>query len=79
MKLALVVGTIYWSVRILPRHAVVAIIPKAQSGQTQGKLSAVLPNPSLSPRPATAGRLARAAPWFILHRTGKPSCLRGRG
>jgi hypothetical protein len=36
-------------------------------------------NPSLSPRPTTAGRLARAAPWFILHRTGKPSCLRGRG
>jgi hypothetical protein len=36
-------------------------------------------NPSLSPRPTTAGRLARAAHWFILHRTGKPSCLRGRG
>jgi hypothetical protein len=37
------------------------------------------PNPSLSPRPTTAGRLARAARWFMLHRTGKPSCLRGRG
>jgi hypothetical protein len=37
------------------------------------------PNPSLSPRPTTAGRLARAAPWFILHRTGKPSCRSGRG
>jgi hypothetical protein len=36
-------------------------------------------NPSLSPRPATAGRLARAARWFMLHRAGKPSCLRGRG
>ena len=36
-------------------------------------------NPSLSPRPTTAGRLARAAPWFILHRAGKPSRLRGRG
>jgi hypothetical protein len=36
-------------------------------------------NPSLSPRPTTAGRLARAARWFMLHRTGKPSCLRGRG
>jgi hypothetical protein len=36
-------------------------------------------NPSLSPRPTTAGRLARAAPWFILLRTGKPSRLRGRG
>jgi hypothetical protein len=37
------------------------------------------PNPSLSPRPATAGHLARAVRWFMLHRTGKPSCLRGRG
>jgi hypothetical protein len=36
-------------------------------------------NPSLSPRPTTAGRLARAVRWFILHRAGKPSCLRGRG
>ena len=36
-------------------------------------------NPSLSPRPTTAGRLARAARWFMLHRAGKPSCLRGRG
>jgi hypothetical protein len=36
-------------------------------------------NPSLSPRPTTAGRLARAARWFMLHRTGKPSRLRGRG
>jgi hypothetical protein len=36
-------------------------------------------NPSLSPRPTTAGRLARAAPWFILLRTGKPSCRSGRG
>ncbi len=36
-------------------------------------------NPSLSPRPTTAGRLARAARCFMLHRTGKPSCLRGRG
>jgi hypothetical protein len=40
---------------------------------------AVTPNPSLSPRPATAGQLARAARWFMLHRTGKPSRLRGRG
>jgi hypothetical protein len=40
---------------------------------------AVRHNPSLSPRPTTAGRLARAARWFMLHRTGKPSCLRGRG
>jgi hypothetical protein len=39
----------------------------------------VRPNPSLSPRPATAGRLARAARWFMLHRTGKPSCRSGRG
>jgi hypothetical protein len=39
----------------------------------------VRPNPSLSPRPTTAGRLARAARWFMLHRAGKPSCLRGRG
>ena len=37
------------------------------------------PNPSLSPRPATAGQLARAARWFMLHRAVKPSCLRGRG
>jgi hypothetical protein len=37
------------------------------------------PNPSLSPRPATAGRLARVARWFMLHHTGKPPCLRGRG
>jgi hypothetical protein len=37
------------------------------------------PNPSLSLRPTAAGRLARAAPWFILHRTGKPSCRSGRG
>ena len=36
-------------------------------------------NPSLSPRPTTAGRLARVAPWFILHHTGKPSCRSGRG
>jgi hypothetical protein len=36
-------------------------------------------NPSLSPRPTTAGRLARAVRWFMLHRAGKPSCLRGRG
>jgi hypothetical protein len=36
-------------------------------------------NPSLSPRPTTAGRLARAARWFMLHRAGKPSRLRGRG
>jgi hypothetical protein len=36
-------------------------------------------NPSLSPRPTTAGRLARAARWSMLHRAGKPSCLRGRG
>ncbi len=36
-------------------------------------------NPSLSPRPTTAGQLARAARWFILHRAGKPSHLRGRG
>jgi hypothetical protein len=36
-------------------------------------------NPSLSPRPTTAGRLARAARWFMLHHAGKPSCLRGRG
>jgi hypothetical protein len=36
-------------------------------------------NPSLSPRPTTAGRLARAARWFMLHRTGKPSCRSGRG
>ena len=42
-------------------------------------LNALTPNPSLSPRPATAGRLARAARWFMLHRAGKPSCLRGRG
>jgi hypothetical protein len=40
---------------------------------------AVRHNPSLSPRPTTAGRLARAVRWFMLHRTGKPSCLRGRG
>jgi hypothetical protein len=37
------------------------------------------PNPSLSPRPTTAGRLARAARWFMLHHAGKPSHLRGRG
>jgi hypothetical protein len=36
-------------------------------------------NPSLSPRPTTAGQLARAARWFMLHRAGKPSRLRGRG
>jgi hypothetical protein len=36
-------------------------------------------NPSLSPRPTTAGRLARVAPWFILLHTGKPSCRSGRG
>jgi hypothetical protein len=36
-------------------------------------------NPSLSPRPTTAGRLARAVRWFMLHRTGKPSCRSGRG
>jgi hypothetical protein len=41
--------------------------------------NAVRPNPSLSPRPATAGRLARAARWFMLHSAGKPSRLRGRG
>jgi hypothetical protein len=40
---------------------------------------AVRHNPSLSPRPTTAGRLARAARWFMLHRTGKPSCRSGRG
>jgi hypothetical protein len=39
----------------------------------------VRPNPSLSPRPATAGQLARVARWFMLHHAGKPSCLRGRG
>ena len=37
------------------------------------------PNPSLSPRPTTAGRLARAARSFMLHHAGKPSRLRGRG
>jgi hypothetical protein len=36
-------------------------------------------NPSLSPRPATAGRLARAVRWFMLHHAGKPTHLRGRG
>jgi hypothetical protein len=36
------------------------------------------PNPSLSPRPTTAGQLARVARWFMLHHTGKPSRLRGR-
>ena len=39
----------------------------------------VRPNPSLSPRPTTAGRLARVARWFMLHHAGKPSLLRGRG
>jgi hypothetical protein len=42
-------------------------------------LRKVRPNPSLSPRPATAGQLARAARWLMLHRAGKPSRLRGRG
>jgi len=36
-------------------------------------------NPSLSPRPTTAGRLARVVRWFMLHHAGKPSHLRGRG
>jgi hypothetical protein len=36
-------------------------------------------NPSLSPRPTTAGRLARVVRWFMLHHAGKPSRLRGRG
>jgi hypothetical protein len=52
----------------------------AQAGKTNfSSACTVRHNPSLSPRPTTAGRLARAAPWFILLRTGKPSCLRGRG
>jgi hypothetical protein len=60
-----------------PRHG---CIPSAsRSPLSTSAAPRARPNPSLSPRPTTAGRLARAAPWFILHRTGKPSCRSGRG
>jgi hypothetical protein len=70
-----------------PEHVVKALsayrhgcLPSASRSPLSTSAAArARPNPSLSPRPTTAGRLARAARWFMLHRTGKPSRLRGRG
>jgi hypothetical protein len=39
----------------------------------------VRPNPSLSPRPATAGHARREAGLFMLRFAAGASCLRGRG
>jgi hypothetical protein len=43
-----------------------------------GTVREVRPNPSLSPRPATAGCARREAGLFMLHFAAGTSCLRGR-